>query len=110
MSEENNATGGAARPVGKRQLSGASTTSSASYEAKRVVNVDDSSVRDDKPGGGPTSFVPEVVSEMGKVVWPTAKQMVQYTIVVFAFLFVLTALVWGIDTVANLGVDAVLNP
>ena len=47
MSEENNATGGAARPVGKRQLSGASTTSSASYEAKRVVNVDDSSVRDD---------------------------------------------------------------
>ena len=110
MSEENNATGGAARPVGKRQLSGASTTSSASYEAKRVVNVDYSSVRDDKPGGGPTSFVPEVVSEMGKVVWPTAKQMVQYTIVVFAFLFVLTSLVWSIDTVASLGVDAVLNP
>ena len=110
MSEENNATGGAARPVGKRQLSGASTTSSASYKAKRVVNVDDSSVRDDKPGGGPTSFVPEVVSEMGKVVWPTAKQMVQYTIAVFAFLFVLTALVWSIDTVASLGVDAVLNP
>ena len=110
MSEENNATGGAARPVGKRQLSGASTTSSASYEAKRVVNVDDSSVRDDQAGGCPTSFVPEVVSEMGKVVWPTAKQMVQYTIVVFAFLFVLTALVWGIDTVASLGVDAVLNP
>ena len=47
---------------------------------------------------------------MGKVVWPTAKQMVQYTIVVFAFLFVLTSLVWSIDTVASLGVDAVLNP
>jgi len=51
-----------------------------------------------------------VVSEIKKVVWPTSKEMVQYTLITFAFLIVLTALVWGVDTLTGLGVEQVLTP
>ncbi|MDY3128261.1 MAG: preprotein translocase subunit SecE [Corynebacterium sp.] len=96
---------GAARPTGKRQLSGAAETSTASYEEKRVVRVDANESSDGTPGGGAGSFIPEVVSEMKKVVWPTTREMVNYTLVVFGFLIVLTALVFTIDTLAGQGVE-----
>lgn len=101
---------GAARPTGKRQMTGVgttSTTTSSSYEAKRVAKA---SPEDEKPGGGVLSFMPEVVSEMRKVIWPTARQMVVYTAVVFAFLIVVTALVSGVDFLAGLGVEKILTP
>lgn len=98
---------GAARPAGKRQLAGVGTASSSSYEAKRVGKPEP---EDEKPGGGVTSFIPEVVSEMRKVIWPTARQMVIYTLVVFAFLIVVTALVSGVDFIVGLGVEKVLTP
>lgn len=47
---------------------------------------------------------------MKKVVWPTTKEMVQYTLITFAFLIILTALVWGVDTLAGLGVEKILTP
>ncbi len=47
---------------------------------------------------------------MKKVVWPTGKEMLQYVLVTFAFLIVLTALVWGVDTLTGLGVEAILAP
>jgi preprotein translocase subunit SecE len=96
----------AARPTGKRQLAGVSTTSTSSYEAKNAVAVDG----DEKKGNKVTSFLPEVVEEMKKVIWPTAKQMVNYTIIVFAFLILMTALVAGVDFLAGLGVEKVLTP
>ena len=99
---------GAPRPTGKRQLSGAATTSSADYADKHVVRVEDKN-HDDTPGGGVAAFPGEVVSEMKKVVWPTAKEMLQYTLITFAFLIVMTALVWGVDTLAGLGVEQVLS-
>ncbi len=98
---------GVARPTGKRQLTGVGTTTSSSYEAKRVAKT---APEDEKPGGGVASFVPEVVSEMRKVIWPTARQMVIYTLVVFAFLIVVTALVSGVDFIVGLGVEKVLTP
>ena len=52
----------------------------------------------------------EMRSELKKVVWPTAKEMVQYTLITFLFLIVLTALVWGVDSLTGLGVEAVLAP
>ena len=107
MSEDQLDKDGALRPTGKRQLSGVSTTSTSSYEAKKAAPAPKG---DDKPGGGVASFLPEVVSEVRKVVWPTAKQMVTYTLVVFAFLIVLTALVSGVDFLAGAGVEAVLTP
>ena len=54
-------------------------------------------------------FFRDTVSEMKKVVWPTGKEMLQYVLVTFAFLIVLTALVWGVDTLAGLGVRSVLG-
>ncbi|AGF71482.1 preprotein translocase subunit SecE [Corynebacterium halotolerans] len=107
MSEDQPNQSGGARPTGKRQLAGVSTTSTASYEAKKVTRP---TPGDEKPGGGPVAFVPEVVSEMRKVIWPTARQMVTYTVVVFAFLIIVTALVSGVDFVVGLGVEKVLTP
>jgi len=52
--------------------------------------------------------MPEVVSEMRKVIWPTARQMLNYTIIVFAFLILLTGLVAGVDFLAGIGVEKVL--
>ncbi len=109
MSDEQQPQSGAPRPTGKRQLQGASTVSSAAYENKRAAKVENSD-NTEKPGGGVAAFPGEVVSEMKKVVWPTGKEMVQYTLVTFGFLIVLTILVWGVDTLAGLGVEAILAP
>ena len=108
--EQNSGVGGTSRPTGKRQLSGASTTSTSSYEAKQVSIQKKSSDSDSKPGGGVISFLPEVVGEVRKVMWPTARQMVIYTLVVLGFLVVLTALVSGVDFLAGLGVEKILTP
>lgn len=109
MSEKQPENQGAARPTGKRQLSGAQTTSSAAYAEKRVERAD--AARDEeKPGGGVGRFIPEVASELKKVVWPTGKEMVQYTLVTFLFLIVITALVWGVDTLTGLGIEKILVP
>ena len=98
---------GAQRPTGKRQRTGAAETSSDAYQQKRVVRVD-SGEGNSKPGGGVATFVPEVISEMKKVMWPTAKEMLQYTLVVFGFLIVLTGLVWGVDALTGMGVEWLL--
>ena len=97
---------GAPRPTGKRQLSGAAdTTTSQAYEAKR-----DTRAQSEESPGGVGAFPGEVATEMKKVVWPTPKEMVQYTLVTFAFLIIMTALVWGVDTLVGLGVEQVLTP
>lgn len=94
----------AARPAGKRQVTGASTTSTAQLVAKnKVARSND----DEKVGGGIATFFPEVGSELKKVIWPTAKQMITYTIVVFLFLIFMTALVSGVDFLAGLGVEKI---
>ena len=98
---------GAQRPTGKRQRTGAAETSTDAYQNKRVVR-GEAGEGDSKPGVGVSTFVPEVVTEMKKVVWPTAKEMLQYTLVVFGFLIVLTALVWGVDALTGMGVEWLL--
>lgn len=45
---------------------------------------------------------------MRKVIWPTGRQMVNYTLIVFAFLIILTAIVWSVDWVARWGIEQVL--
>lgn len=99
---------GAPRPTGKRQLSGANTTSSEAYESKRSEAKPEP--ENDKPGGGVLAFLPEVVSETRKVVWPTGREMLIYTSVVLVFLIIMTAVVWGVDTLTTFGVEAVLTP
>lgn len=97
-----------AKPTGKRQRSGASSVTSESYEEKRV----EKAAPEDhgKTGNGVAAFPGEVVGEMRKVVWPTTQQMLNYTLIVFGFLIVLTLLVWGVDQGAAWVVEKVLVP
>lgn len=97
-----------AKPTGKRQRSGASSVTSESYQEKRVEKA--APEDQDNTGNGVAAFPGEVVGEMRKVVWPTGQQMVNYTLIVFGFLIVLTALVWGVDQLAAWGVETVLVP
>lgn len=85
-----------AQPTGKRQLRGSSPITTQSAEGKRVAarNAGDD---DSSPRGGVGAFPGEVASEMRKVIWPTGNQMLNYTLIVFAFLIILTALVWSVD-------------
>lgn len=98
--------GAAVRPTGKRQLAGVSTTTVSSDEAKKSIAKDS----EEKKGNKVASFMPEVVQEMKKVIWPTLRQMINYTLITFGFLIVMTALVAGVDFVAGLGVEKILTP
>ena len=88
-----------AQPTGKRQLRGASPVSTEGQDAKRVPVADANA--EDKSGSSVATFPGEVVSEMKKVIWPTGRQMLNYTLIVFAFLLVLTVFVWGVDALSS---------
>ncbi len=49
-------------------------------------------------------FLREVVAELRKVIWPTRKDLVTYTIVVLVFVSFMVALVAGLDVVFAKGV------
>jgi preprotein translocase subunit SecE len=49
-------------------------------------------------------FLREVVAELRKVIWPSRKQLVTYTIVVLVFVSFMVALVWLLDLVFSRGV------
>ncbi|MFC3849200.1 preprotein translocase subunit SecE [Corynebacterium hansenii] len=102
MAEEKSTTA-AARPTGKRQVSGApATTARDSRPVKR---------NDDEKLGtrNPLTFIKQVISELRKVIWPTGRQMVVYTIVVLLFLVFMVTLVWGVDALAGLGVQSIFT-
>ena len=44
------------------------------------------------------AFAKDAVREARKVVWPTRKEVLQMTGVVFAFVLVVALFVWGVDT------------
>jgi preprotein translocase subunit SecE len=48
---------------------------------------------------GIRQFLKEVRQELKKVIWPTRKELVTYTVVVLATVIVLTSLVFGLDVV-----------
>ena len=49
-------------------------------------------------------FLREVVGELRKVIWPSRRQEVTYTIVVLVFVSFMVALVWALDLVFAQGV------
>ena len=53
---------------------------------------------------GPTQFVREVKGELRKVVWPTKDEIMNYSVVVFFTIVVLTALIAGLDYLTGEGV------
>ncbi|AZI59587.1 preprotein translocase subunit SecE [Nakamurella antarctica] len=54
-------------------------------------------------------FVREVIAELRKVIWPSQKQMVTYTIVVITFLIFMVALVAGLDLLFHFGVKEIFG-
>ena len=95
-----------AQPTGKRQLRGVSPVSTDAYEQKRTPAQPDTD--EDSKKGSVAAFPGEVVEEMRKVIWPTGKEMLNYTLIVFAFLIVLTIMVWGTDRLATMLVEWIL--
>ncbi|WP_338846042.1 preprotein translocase subunit SecE [Massilia sp. W12] len=51
------------------------------------------------PGRNFLSFAKESVRETRKVVWPSRKEAMQVTAVVFAFVFVMSLFLWGVDKI-----------
>ncbi|HIF66621.1 MAG TPA: preprotein translocase subunit SecE [Acidimicrobiia bacterium] len=58
----------------------------------------------DTERAGPTQFVREVKGELRKVVWPTKDEIINYSVVVFCTIVVLTALIAGLDYLTGEGV------
>ncbi|SIR70297.1 preprotein translocase subunit SecE [Williamsia sterculiae] len=42
-------------------------------------------------------FLKQVVGELKKVIWPSRREMIQYTIVVLIFVVIMTAIIGGLD-------------
>lgn len=49
-------------------------------------------------------FLRQVVAELRKVIWPTRKELVTYTIVVIVFVSIMAAIVAALDYVFTRGV------
>jgi preprotein translocase subunit SecE len=56
-------------------------------------------VADKRKKTGVRQFLKEVRQELKKVLWPTRKELVTYTIVVLVTVVVLTSYVFGLDVV-----------
>ncbi|KAB1503201.1 preprotein translocase subunit SecE [Corynebacterium sp. 320] len=108
MSETPNtpiADGGNLRPTGKRQRAGEATTARATSAQKAPEVVETRR----NPFSAIVDFLRGVVSEMGKVIWPTGREMVNYTIIVLLFLVFTTALVGGVDWVSNFALQKIFH-
>lgn len=106
MSEQSatpTADGGDLRPTGKRQRSGEATTARALNQSPEVVKTRRN------PFTAIIDFLRGVISEISKVIWPTGKEMVNYTIIVLLFLIFVTALVGGVDWVSNVVLQKVFS-
>ena len=51
----------------------------------------------------------ELRSELKKVVWPTAQQVLKNTLIVLACVLVVGVFIWLFDLVARVGVDALIG-
>lgn len=62
---------------------------------------DTEGVARNQPGSGqpprPATFVAQVMAELRKVVQPTRQELITYTIVVFVFVCVMMAYIFGLD-------------
>ena len=52
----------------------------------------------------PALFYRQVVAELRKVIWPTRNEMATYTVVVMIFVIVMTAIVFGLDSLFQTGI------
>ncbi|MDQ3952573.1 MAG: preprotein translocase subunit SecE [Actinomycetota bacterium] len=61
-------------------------------------------VQANRPRTKPREFVKEVIGELKKVAWPTRKEVVAYSTVVFVAVVVIAAIIFGMDYVFAKGV------
>ncbi|MGB3698222.1 MAG: preprotein translocase subunit SecE [Gordonia sp. (in: high G+C Gram-positive bacteria)] len=88
------------RPSGKRSARGrrAGAAGSATAVAERTSSPVVTDTRESRnPFVRIWIFLKQVVSEMRKVVWPTRNEMVNYSIAVFVFVVLITAMTAGLD-------------
>jgi len=102
------------RPTGKRSRQRTGGTALAEVEdlETTVIELDLDEDEDGRPvrkatttDAGSTrnpvlfvwNYLKQVVAELRKVIWPNRKQMVNYTLVVLAFLVFMVALIGGVD-------------
>lgn len=106
MSDEKNdevgSAGGPLRPSGKRQVSGdGAGQDNATGGSAKVADVDGA-----KSGGSRVLAFPRSVgSEVKKVIWPTGREMVTYSIVTIVFLIVITAICTVVDLLTGEGLE-----
>ena len=90
-------------PAGRRGRRGTGTLVEAETEAEAPVARHRPTVGG-APGAGrttPRQFLHEVTVEMRKVAWPTRKETINYSSVVFVTLTALMALIFGLDYAFN---------
>ena len=58
---------------------------------------------------GVCRYFRELKSELKKVTWPTAKQVVKNTMIVVACVLVVGVFIWMFDFVAGIGINALLG-
>ncbi len=57
----------------------------------------------------PLQFIQQVRSEVAKVVWPTRREVVLTSVMVFFLAIVTAAFFWGVDRVIFTGLEVVLT-
>lgn len=108
---ESSAPAGTLRPAGKRQVAGLTPqVGGATGTAATPVRVTETKPARRNPISGTGNYFAGVFRELSKVIWPTGREMVTYTVVVLVFLALMTALVAGVDYLTNMGLRAIFNP
>jgi preprotein translocase subunit SecE len=109
---------GRERPTSAADRRGRRASSSSSSGTGAVTTPGKGRPTPSRSGGAPRKaspvarlvrFLREVVAELRKVIWPTRKQLVTYTIVVLVFVAFMVALVSLLDWVFGLGVQALFG-
>ena len=107
------AQGGKGKPTPKQAQGGRAVAKQAAAKPARGKGQQTSrkQARAAKPGEkrGLMKFLRDVRIELGKVTWPTRKDLLQSTLVVLVAVAIATAYTFGLDTVFAKSVDVVLS-
>lgn len=101
----NTGSGAAPRPMGKRQVAGTATSARATSASKAPEVVKTRK----NPFAAIIDYFRGVIREMSRVIWPTGREMITYTVIVLVFLVVMTGLVAGVDYLTTLGVQQIFG-
>jgi preprotein translocase subunit SecE len=92
--------------AGARRAAGSDSAASTASKAEQGITTPKRDRGEKRPSvfSRLARFTREVIGELRKVIWPTRKQQVTYTIVVLIFVAFVVALVSGLDLLFDKGV------